>query len=263
MRGHTLVWHAQTPKWFFKVNYSKEENAPFVSKELMLKRLENYIRHIMEYTNENYPGVIYAWDVVNEAIEPGDGNEGGYRSKDSLWYQVVGPEFLEKAFEFSRKYADPNCKLFYNDYNTEDYTKMMHIYNLAKDLKGKNIIDGIGLQSHIGIDSPSVMKIQDSIMKYAELNLELHITELDMGLTDNSEEALMKQAIRYKRLFLYLKNLDDKGANITNVTFWGLSDDASWLNKPGQPNYPLLFDSFKVQKPAFWGVVQSPDIPLY
>ena len=263
MRGHTLVWHSQTPRWFFAEGYSKDENAPLVSKELMLRRLENYIKNVLEYSQAHYPGLIYAWDVVNEAIETSDGKPLGYRSKDSYWYQVIGEEFLEKAFEYARKYADPEVKLFYNDYNTEQVMKMRAIIDMVEALKQKGLIDGIGLQCHISNSSPSIADIEYSIKKYAETGLEIHITELDMGLTDNSEEELMKQASRYKRLFLILKHLKDKGfANITNITFWGMSDDISWLNKPGVPNYPLLFDKYLVQKPAFWGAILHPDIPL-
>lgn len=264
MRGHTLVWHAQTPRWFFAEGYSKDEDAPLVSKELMLRRLENYIKNVLEYSQTHYPGLIYAWDVVNEAIETSDAKPGGYRSKDSYWYQVIGEEFLEKAFEYARKYADPGVKLFYNDYNTEQSIKMLAIIDMVESLKQKGLIDGIGLQCHLGQSSPSITDIERSIRKYGETGLEIHITELDMGLTDNSEEELMKQGIRYKNLFLILKYIKDNGyANITNVTFWGMSDDISWLNKPGVPNYPLLFDKYLIQKPAFWGAILHPDIPLY
>lgn len=264
VRGHTLVWHSQTPRWFFAEGYSQDENAPLVSKELMLKRMENYIRQVLEYTQTNYPGLIYAWDVVNEAVNPGEGDENGLRTKDSLWYQVIGPEFIEKAFEYARKYADPDVKLFYNDYNTEEKGKMRYIISLVKGLQEKGLIDGIGLQSHLTIDSPSLIDVDASLREYGELGLEIHITELDMGLKVNTEEELLRQAKRYKRLFMFIKNIQEsKVANITNVTFWGLSDDISWLNKPSEPNYPLLFDNYLLQKPAFWGVVFSPDIPLY
>lgn len=263
-RGHTLVWHTQTPRWFFAEGYSQDANAPLVSKELMLKRLENYIKQVLEYTQTNYPGLIYAWDVVNEAVNPSDGEEGFLRSKDSLWYKVIGPEFIEKAFEYARKYADEDVKLFYNDYNTEESGRVQGITRLAATLKAKGLIDGIGLQMHLSDGSPSLVDVETSIRKYGELGLEIQITELDMGLKENTEEAYMKQARRYKRLFVMLKNLDDTGAaDITNVTFWGLSDDISWLNKPDAPSYPLLFDKYLLQKPAFWAVALSPDIPLY
>lgn len=264
VRGHTLVWHSQTPRWFFTVGYSDDPNAPFVTKELMLKRMENYIKQVIEYTDTNYPGLIYAWDVVNEAVNPSDGVEGGYRSKDSYWYQVIGPEFVEKAFEYARKYAKPEVKLFYNDYNTEDSSRVLAIYDLAKGLKEKGLIDGLGLQSHYKVDSPSLTDVEASMRKYGELGLELQITELDMGMEENTEEAYMRQAKRYRRLFTIYKNLEETGVvNITNVTFWGLSDDISWLSQPGKPSYPLLFDKYLLQKPAFWGVILSPDIPLY
>lgn len=264
LRGHTLVWHSQTPRWFFAEGYSQEANAPLVSKELMLKRLENYIKQVLEYTQTNYPGLIYAWDVVNEAVNPSDGAEGFLRTRDSLWYQVIGPEFIEKAFEYARKYADKDVKLFYNDYNTEESGRVQGITKLAASLKEKGLIDGIGLQSHFAEGSPSLVDFEKSVRDYGELGLEIQITELDMRLGENTEEAYMRQAKRYKRLFVMLKNLDDTGAaNITNVTFWGLSDDISWLNEPGKPSYPLLFDKYLLQKPAFWAVALSPDIPLY
>lgn len=264
VRGHTLVWHSQTPRWFFAEGYSNDPNAPLVSKELMLKRMENYIKNVLEYAQTNYPGLIYAWDVVNEAVNVGDGEEGGLRSKDSLWYQVIGPEFIEKAFEYARKYADPQVKLFYNDYNTEEYAKYISIIKLVKGLKEKGLIDGIGLQCHFTIDSPSLIDVDQSIRKFGELGLEIQITELDMGMPDNTEEQYIRQAKRYKRFFTMLKSYKEENvANITNVTFWGLSDDVSWLNKPGQPSYPLLFDKYLLQKPAFWAAMMSPDIPLY
>lgn len=263
VRGHTLVWHAQTPRWFFAVGYSKDENAPLVSRELMLKRMENYIKNVLEYAETNYPGLIYAWDVVNEAIEVADGEENWIRSKDNYWYQTVGNDYVIKAFEYARKYANPNVLLFYNDYNTEDPSKVVAICRLVDSLKEKGYIDGIGLQNHIGMDSPSLTNIESSIRKYAEFGLEIHITELDVSLTDNSEESLLKQASRYKRFFTLMRHLKkSEAANITNVTFWGITDATSWLNKPGVPNYPLLFDKYAIQKPAFWGVALSKDIPL-
>lgn len=265
MRGHTLVWHAQTPRWFFSKGYSKEPDAELVSKELMLKRMENYIKNVLEYTQTKYPGLIYAWDVVNEAIDPGEAEEGGYRAKDSLWYQIIGPEFIEKAFEYARKYADKDVKLFYNDYNTEYKDKIIAISDMLSSLKNKGLVDGIGLQSHISLTGPSLMDIQYSIQEYAKLGLEIQLTELDMGMTENTEKDYMKQAMRYKRLFTLIKGFDDKKtANITNVTFWGLSDDSTWLTGlNGEVSYPLLFDRFLLQKPAFWGVALSPEIPLY
>ena len=99
MRGHTLVWHNQTPKWFFHENY--DETARLADRETMLARMENYIHGVLAFVQENYPGVIYAWDVVNEAVNDGD-------LRDSLWLKTVGRDFVIKAFEYARKYADPD-----------------------------------------------------------------------------------------------------------------------------------------------------------
>ncbi len=264
VRGHTLIWHSQTPRWFFSEGYSNESNAPFVSRELMLKRMENYIKNVFEYVDENYPGLFYAWDVVNEAINPGEGQEGGIRYEENYYYQIIGPDYLEKAFEYARKYADESIKLFYNDYNTDEAVKAVFISELAEKLSEKGLIDGVGLQSHFSVESPSFVDVEASIRRYAKLGLEIHITEIDMGTTLNTKVEMEKQASRYKRFFNIVKNLiDNDVANITNVTFWGLSDDISWLNEPGEPSYPLLFDEYLVQKPAFWGAVLHPDVPLF
>ncbi len=263
MRGHTLVWHSQTPRWFFTVDYSKDADAPFVTKEVMLKRMENYIKQILEYCQTNYPGVIYAWDVVNEAIEVNNLHPEGLRTEGSYWYTVVGDEFVEKAFEFARKYADPEVKLFYNDYGTEDSMKSSAIKKLAAKIKEQGNIDGIGLQTHISIDSPSINDIDSTARSLAELGLELQVTELDMNMSANTEEDLAKQASRYRRLFLYFKKWVDDGIKLTSVTFWGTTDDRSWLNKPNAPSYPLLFDKNFEKKPAYFGVIQDPEVKLY
>ena len=178
MRGHTLVWHSQTPRWFFTVGYDNSEEAPFVSREVMLARMENYIKDQIGYVNAHYPDVIYAWDVVNEAIEVSDGHEEGIRMNNSYWYQVLGEDYVELAFEFAHKYAAPEQKLFYNDYGTYEKNKLLAIYHLAEGLKEKGIIDGIGMQSHIQISYPTISDYEYAIKKYGELGLEIHITEL-------------------------------------------------------------------------------------
>lgn len=263
MRGHTLVWHSQVPNWFFMEGYSNKQDAVFVSREVMLERMENYIRQVVEYVNTNYPGVIYAWDVVNEAILPGDGDEDGMRVSDSLWYQVIGPDFVEKAFEYARKYADPDQKLFYNDFNTYELSKKLAILKLVEKIKEQGNIDGIGMQSHIGVSSPTLDTFETTIRDFGATGLEVQITELDINLDSNTEEDFMKEGTRYKRLFFTFKNLVDTGAaNITSVTFWGLTDDGSWLNKDGK-RYPLLFNTVLETKPAFWGALMDDGIPLY
>ncbi len=96
MRGHTLVWHNQTPRWFFARGYEMGENAPLADRATMLARLDGYIRSVMTFVQEEYPGIIYAWDVVNEAVE-----DGGIRP--SLWTQTVGEDYILQAFRIARK----------------------------------------------------------------------------------------------------------------------------------------------------------------
>lgn len=247
LRGHTLVWHSQTPRWFFCKDY--DDSKDLVSKSVMEKRMESYIKQVLTYCQDNYPGVVYAWDVVNEAM--GDG--GGYRTEGSGWYDIFGEEFIEKAFTYARKYAADDVKLFLNDYNSYQAEKRNMLFATASKLKEKNLIDGIGMQSHWDMDYPTVDSIQTTIEKFSELEgIEIQLTEMDMHNADNSKEGLKAQADRYAEIFTMLKNMDKKAANITNVTFWGLSDEDSWLSGfRGETSYPLLFDADYERKPVY------------
>lgn len=259
VRGHTLVWHAQTPDWFFKVGYSKDSSAEWVTKEVMLKRLENYIKNVMSALAEQYPTVnFYAWDVVNEAVDPNTST--GYRNPGSnnvtsgysAWMQTIGSDFIEKAFEYARKYAPTGCKLFYNDYNEYETTKMNYIYNILVNLKAKGLVDGIGMQSHWIMEYPSISMFETAVKKYDSLDLEIQLTEVDMKNTDNSTSGLEKQATRYKQWFDKMVELKNTGCNITAVVFWGITDATSWLG-----GYPLLFDGDYQAKPAYYSIVKD------
>lgn len=264
MRGHTLVWHSQTPRWFFTVGYEKGEEAQLVDRETMKKRMENYIKQVLEYTASQYPGIIYAWDVVNEAIEPSNGHEQGIRTENNLWYETLGEDYVTLAFTYARKYAAAEEKLFYNDYGTYDKNKMFHILHLLGQLKEENLIDGVGMQDHMNLQHPTTLDYQYAINKYAELDIEIQVTELDIDTDENTEEAQKKLAIRYKNIMTLLRSMKEKKlANITGVTFWGLSDDRSWLNKENEPSYPLLFDKNLHAKPAYYGAILDESIPAY
>lgn len=270
MRGHVLVWHEQAPDWFFKVGY--ESNSDYVDKETMLIRLESYIKQVLEFTQTEYPGVIYCWDVVNEAIENTPGNYelgSGYeiRTKfgggENLWYKVIGVEYVEKAFVFARKYADPYVKLFYNDYNTFQPAKTQSIYDLVFDLKQKGLVDGLGMQGYMDLSYPGIDSGNDNIRtalsKFADLGLEIHITELTIRSQDQTEQSFEIQADRYEELFTTLTEMDKEGggpANITNVTFFALMDDyLFYKNSNSNPEYHRLFDGNLQPKPAFYSVL--------
>lgn len=254
LRFHTLVWYSQTPRWFFMKNYSTANNAKLVSKDIMEQRLENYIRQVMECTKK-YPDVVYAWDVVNEAIEPYDNETNGYRTSYNYWYKIFGEEYVEKAFTYAKKYAYDKAGMFYNDYNEYDPNKVNYIYNMLKPLKEKGLVDGMGMQSHISMANPSIRDYEAAIKKYASLGLEINVTELDIANDSKSKSALKMLANRYKSIVGLLVKLKKEGsANITHVTIWGLRDCDSWLPSMhgNVTQYPLLFDDNGKPKLAYY-----------
>lgn len=254
LRGHCLVWHNQTPEWFFSKDY--EPSKGFVDKETMKKRMEAYIKKVLTYCQENYPGVVYAWDVVNEAV----GDDNNYRTK-SNWYEIYEDEsYITDAFTFARKYAAPDVKLFYNDYNEYIPEKRETIMELLKGLHEKGLVDGMGMQSHWDMGYPSAGMLQEALEEYGTIDgLEIQLTEIDMHNTDDSEEGYQKQAERYKEFFETILRAKRTGkANITNVTVWGLTDDVSWLTGfKGETSYPLLFDENYKQKPCFDSILAT------
>jgi len=250
MRGHTLVWHNQTPKWFFCQHYN--EHFPMADRETILARLENYIRGVLEFVQENYPGVIYAWDVVNEIVDEGD-------FRKSIWYKTVGEDFFIKAFEYARKYVSPGTDLFYNDYETaQPWKRDFIIENVLKPLMEKNLVDGMGMQSHLLMDHPDLDDYRTAVEMYGALGLKIHITELDMHNADPSEESMHALALRYKEFFkIYLEAKTSGKANITSVTFWNLLDENSWLSGfRRETSYPLLFKGKCEAKEAYYEVLK-------
>lgn len=271
MRGHTLVWHAQVPDWFFKEGY--ESDGALVDRDTMLMRMESYIGQVITYTSENYPGVIYCWDVVNEAVEIAGGcheEETGYYirtasgDEENLWYTVIGADYVEKAFEFARKYAPADVKLFYNDYNTFQPLKNEKICALLKDLYAGGLVDGIGMQSYYDRKNPDIKgktgSVQRAIENFAAIGLEIQITELTINIDEPDERALLVQAMRYQEMMELLTELDsDHGgiANITGVTFFGLMDE--YMFYPGNTEYSRLFDGKLQPKEALYRILQVPE----
>lgn len=260
MRGHTLVWHTQTPDWFFTANY--KQGSPLVSREIMIQRMDSMIKQYMTYVQENYPGVVYCWDVVNEAVDPKNGDENSYflcrkvnDKKKNYWYYTIGNDYPEQAFISARKYAAPGVSLFYNDYGTTDSLKRENIYKLCKVLSEKGLIDGIGMQGYWDNKNPSLKTIADTINYYAELGLEIQLTEWSMNADSYDEKGLNQQAERYASIFRLLQKLDSQGggkANITCVSFFGVMD--------GYPLYPedkttcRIFDKNLEPKPVYYKI---------
>jgi endo-1,4-beta-xylanase len=258
VRGHNLCWHNQAPRWLFKDSAGKT-----VTKEVLLRRLKDHITTVVS----RYKGKIYAWDVVNEAIA----DDSAHYLRNSPWYQICGEDFIAKAFEYAHA-ADPNAVLFYNDYNEINPVKREKIYKLVKGLKDEGVpIGGVGLQGHWAINEPSKEQLESTIKKFADLGLQIQITELDISVypkehnarerrpedadTAFSPEKEKKQMEAYRMCFGVFRKYRK---SLSGVTFWNVSDRHSWLdNFPvrGRKDYPLLFNKELKPKKAYWEVV--------
>ncbi|OAS89220.1 MULTISPECIES: endo-1,4-beta-xylanase [Metabacillus] len=248
MRGHTLVWHNQTPDWMFTT-----PDGSVAKRDLLLDRMQTHISTVVG----RYKGRIHSWDVVNEVI---DDSENLFLRK-SNYLDIVGEDFIEKSFRFAHE-ADPKALLFYNDYNESHPQKRDKIYKLVKSLLKKDVpLHGIGMQAHWNLTSPTLDNIRAAIEKYASLGLQIQLTELDVSVFDTTDrrtdlkepttEMVALQEERYEQLFALLREYRDV---ISCVTFWGVADDYTWLdNFPvrGRKNWPLLFDDNQLPKQAF------------
>lgn len=251
--GHCLVWHSQAPKWFFV-----DETGKDVSREVLISRMKTHIQTVVS----RYKGKVKGWDVVNEAIL----DNGDWR--ETRFYKIIGPQYVKLAFQFARE-ADPDAELYYNDYSMALPGRREGVVKMVKDLQKSGIkVDGIGMQGHCSMDFPKIEEFEKSILAFAALGAQVHITEMDIsalpspknqqgadvdsrvdfkkelnpyteGLPAEVEKAHAK---RYNDFFdLFLKHQD----KIARVTLWGVSDKQSWKNNfpvPGRTDYPLLFD---------------------
>lgn len=259
--GHTLVWHSQTPKWVFLA----DDGTNYCDRETLLQRMRDHIQTVVG----RYKGRIKCWDVVNEAL-----NDNGTLRK-SPWERIIGDDYIEKAFQYAHE-ADPDAVLRYNDYSLENEPKRKGALALIKKLQAEGIpVSAVGLQDHVKLDWPSVEQEDATISDFAKLGVKVMITELDVDLLGRTQSAdvaemqkqvisnnytnglpdLVQQALakRYADLFsVFFKYRK----NIALVTFWGVSDGDSWLNR-GRMNYPLLFGRDHQPKPAFDAVIQA------
>ena len=275
--GHTLVWHNQTPAWFFQDDSGKP-NAPAAQ----IERMRSHI----EALAGRYKGRVHAWDVVNEVID----NDGSYRP--TSWVNAVGngDELVKAAYRFAARYA-PGAELYYNDFNAWRPAKRDGIVRMVKMLKAEGIrIDGIGMQGHWGLNYPKTEDIAAAIDAYAALGVKVMITELDVDVLPLTREGQVIGSVmsdpqfqleefeayldpyrgglpddvegrvtaRWAELFRVFYDRRDK---IDRVTLWGVHDGLSWKNNypvPGRINYPLLFRRDRQPRPAFDAVVAVP-----
>lgn len=261
IHGHTLVWHSQLSPWIRNIKDSTE----------MAEALKSHIQALVS----RYKGRIHSWDVVNEAL-----NEDGSLRK-SVFLEVMGEDYLALAFKWTSE-IDPNTELYYNDYNMANPEKRAGAIRLVKSIMDKGIkVDGIGMQGHWHMNTPSLEEIEKSIIEYAALGVKVAITELDISVLPNPQDMVgaeisqnfqnseamnpytkglpdsmqVKLANRYTDIFkIFLKHKD----KISRVTFWGVDDGQSWLNGfpvSGRTNHPLLFDRELKPKAAYDSII--------
>lgn len=270
MRGHVLVWHAQTPDWFFRENYGSN-TAKYVSQYEMNARLEWYIKTILEYIKDwedkynEGKRIVVTWDVVNEAASDNASQSSWLRS-DSNWYRIYkSDKFIVNAFRYANKYAPKDLLLAYNDYGCSSVAKCAAICKIVDAIQAAPDarIDVLGMQSHIGMNTPITgpNSFETSVQKFIAKGLDVQITELDIGLDGqryNSERLKAKYKEFFKMCLANRKNDSRKG--IRGITLWGTIDETSWIyNNNGVKNHPLLFEGNYTCKDAFYGVLEAAD----
>lgn len=302
--GHTLVWHSQTPNWVFAGTNPPPPGAesapspapapapaagtqvtggtgpggtndparrrfppgfgrytgPRASREELLQRMRDHIHTVVG----RYKGRVKVWDVVNEAIADGGGTNV---LRNSLWLEIVGPDFIAKAFQFARE-ADPDAVLRYNDYGLENPAKRRKLITLIRSLQEQGVpVHAIGSQAHV--NAGTTFEVMDqALSEMKTLGLPIHITELDVNVAEGGQrgtgadvaanaaatqggvvaDANRRQAEAYAGIFkAFVKHRDA----VKMVTFWGVNDAVSWRAN----GRPLLFDGDNQPKPAFEAVI--------
>ena len=247
MRAHTLVWHSQTPQWFFKNEYSASNG--YVSQSVMDARMEFYIKTVMNHVySSRYGSCVYAWDVVNEYLH----------ATNSGWEAVYGkcgnrPAFVKRAYQYAYDCLDyyglsGKVSLFYNDFNT--YMEVNDVITMINYINSdKKICNGVGMQSHVGTTFPSVDYYTQALKAFVNAGFEVQITELD-----TSSKSISDQANYVYQLMKNVNSVKKSGGNISGITLWGISDDVSWISAS---EYPLLFSSLNVPKDSYYKFIQA------
>lgn len=246
MRGHNFVWHNQTARHI--MDNSREE-------------VIDILRNHMILMNERYGDIIYAWDVVNEAIE----DKSDKYLRKSVWKDKLGEDYIKDIFKLARECVSPGTELFYNDYNEYIPEKMAKIERLIKSVNAdEKLIDGMGMQCHLNLYYPNIDIVREAIELYISLGLRIHITEMDLSYyrfddtssmdkpTKELEELHAKLYGDYFALFREYKDYID------NVTLWGVTDSYTWLDYfpvHNRKNWPMLFDVDGKPKESFYRVM--------
>ncbi len=266
--GHVLVWHSQTPDWFFQDDEGEFLTNSEDDKAELRDRMRTHIRNVAAAFADEYglygsdTNPLAAWDVVNEVVNDGTQYADGLRR--SLWYNILGEEYIHLAFEYAEEFfngefaaegSDRPVKLFINDYNTEQSGKQQRYFDLVnRMLDAETPLDGVGHQFHVNLAMPT-SALEAAIVKFQGLGLKQAVTELDVVVGSASEARLIDQGHYYQRAFEIFRTYADE---LEAVTVWGLTDGRSW--RAGNNGQPLLFDDDLQAKHAYFGAADSPEL---
>ena len=268
VRGHTLVWHTQTPEWVWSSG-----------RDQTLANIDDHIERMLKHFNKGGDDTVYCWDVVNEALDDNDSNPNETYRKSGFYNSVGSEEYIARAFKKADAVAQQigsDVQLFYNDYNLDNpnkRAKAVRLINYVRSQGGR--IDGIGMQGHYKMPTFNLDNFEESIRTFTGMGLDVQLTELDLsiyawgeqGTKPFNESLKQEQARLYGEIFRILRKYSkpwEKGAGVvTGATFWGVADDYTWLDSQNQAgggssadrkDYPLLFDIYHRPKKAFYAV---------
>lgn len=251
VHGHALIWHQSIPSWLQNYSGTDEEFSGQVE-----RYIKATVAHFATVKDDNGNSVVSSWDVVNEAFTS-DANNAIFR-------QRIGSDYVAKCFQWARE-ADPDVKLFYNDYNLRsDAAKVSQVVNMVNDFKANNIpIDGIGMQMHVDYLEPDINTISTNLNTIVSTGLLVHFSEMDMtvnkdkALSELTYERALAQQNRYKEIVALYNAIPS--AQQYGITLWGLRDPDSWLiNFYNNSNeWPLLFDADYNYKIAHKGFLEG------
>ena len=255
-RGHTLVWHNQTPTEFFRSGYTTTGTR--LAKAVMIQRMDFYFHEIFRLIHQSWSGLLAAFDIVNEAI---DDNTGAVRTTGNEWYTTFGDTtYIMTAFQLARQYTalfgETQIKLYYNDYNTETPSKADGIVRLLTPIYQAGLLDGIGMQEHNNLSTPTAQSFIASYDKFAPVCTEMSVTELDVaaGSASPSAAVLASQANQYGMLFKCFldRSAGSARGKIVNVSKDGLNDAYTFQANQASS----LWDGNNQCKPAFYAVAR-------
>ena len=272
IRGHVLVWDAYMTEWFFREGFKGD--GMIVGKEEMQNRVKSYIEDVVTHFEKEYPGVVYCWDVVNEAVadevnERVADNDFHLRKSrggsPNLFYGTMGEDYVKYAFKCARETVNkvnPDIKLFYNDYNTFYEDKRDAIVRMIKYINNEEkLCDGLGMQGYIGgygqqagcMNPDDLSLIKTAIKMYSDLGLEVQLTEV--AVRNYEKDQIPQHARFYGQLFRTIKSAVSEGATFTGITIWGISDNpgmsrSDYSYKMNGP-YCGLFSEYYQPKDAY------------